>query len=331
MAVSWWQRWIGRPSQVLRAPCCPSQPATARGSLARVDLPAKPSLFAGGFPRSTAPRPGCLPLAARCHGRTERGRLRKANEDQFLITALLDSLPPGISLPLERMRPHPSQGHLFAVADGVCGRSGGELASALAVYLVETFLRETLRRGSFPCPGGKGVLAKLQEAITWADERIFTEGQRRWEVRGMGTTLTLALILDNELFLAHAGDTRCYLLHGGVLSQLTHDHTLVAQMVRHGLLRPEEAARHEFRHALGNVVGGGERGVYVETLRLPLEAGDRLLLCSDGLTELVPDGEILDVLQEAEDPVIACQRLVDQAQEEGGRDDATVVVAFFGE
>jgi protein phosphatase len=146
----------------------------------------------------------------------------------------------------------------------------------------------------------------------------------------MGTTLTLAFVLENELFVAHVGDSRCYLLRGGLLYRLTRDHTLVAEMVRQGLLDPEEAARHNFRHVITNVVGGADPGVQVEMHELPLEAGDRLLLCSDGLTEMVPEEEILALLGGASDPAAACDRLIERANDHGGRDNVTAVAAFLG-
>ena len=102
-------------------------------------------------------------------------------------------------------------------------------------------------------------------------------------------------------------------------------------MVRRGLLDPAAAAQHNFRHVITNVVGGSDPGVQVEMHKLPLEAGDRLLLCSDGLTEMISDEEVLTLLGEAADPATACNRLVDRANDKGGRDNVTVVVAYIGE
>jgi protein phosphatase len=213
----------------------------------------------------------------------------------------------------------------------VGGNKAGERASALALSAIEGFVLDTLNwcahlRGD----AGDQVLAEFQKALKRADQRVYGESQRRPECRGMGTTLTLAFVLENELFVAHVGDSRCYLLRSGLLYRLTSDHTLVAEMVRQGLLDPEEAARHNFRHVITNVVGGSDPGVQVEMHKLPLEAGDRLLLCSDGLTEMVCEDEVLALLGGAADPAAACDRLVGRANANGGRDNVTAVVAFLG-
>jgi len=270
-------------------------------------------------------------LTVRSHGRTDKGRVRGSNEDQFLIATLTKSLQVRTSLPQETLQCGPPQGHLFVVADGVGGNNAGEQASALAVGTIESFVLDTLNwcvhlRGSEE----DRILGEFQKALKRADERVYSESQARPDCRGMGTTLTLAFVLEDELFLAHVGDSRCYLLRNGLLYRLTRDHTLVAEMVRRGLLEPEQAARHNLRHVITNVVGGSDPGVQVEMHKLPLEAGDRLLLCSDGLTEMVPDEEILALLGEAADPATACDRLVDRANDNGGRDNVTVVVALIG-
>jgi protein phosphatase len=145
----------------------------------------------------------------------------------------------------------------------------------------------------------------------------------------MATTLTLACCLGRDLFVAHAGDSRCYLLRRGLLYRLTSDHTLVAEMVRRGALPAEEAAHHAYRHVVVNVVGGSDPGVQVELHKIPLDAGDRLLLCSDGLTEMVREEEILQVLQGETEPAAACDRLIARANEQGGQDNITAVVAHF--
>jgi protein phosphatase len=172
-------------------------------------------------------------------------------------------------------------------------------------------------------------MREFQAALQQADARLFEEAERHGELEGMGTTLTLAFAVDWKLFVAHAGDSRCYLFSDGELRQLTHDHTVVADLVRRGALSPQEATRHPFRRMVTNVLGGNEPGVRVELHRLGLEAGDVLLLCSDGLTEMVPDPEIAAVLADEPEPQQACERLVALANERGGRDNITVVVARF--
>jgi protein phosphatase len=274
-------------------------------------------------------------LAVRSHGRTDKGRVRASNEDQFLIATLTRTLQVQTSLPQDTLQCSPPQGHLLAVADGVGGSNAGEQASALALSAIEGFVLDTLNwcahlRSEAGPRNGEQVLAEFQKALKRADERVYSESQLRPECRGMGTTLTLAFVLEDELFVAHVGDSRCYLLRSGLLYRLTRDHTLVAEMVRRRLLEPGEAARHKLRHVVTNVVGGSDPGVQVEVRKLPLEAGDRLLLCSDGLTEMVSEDEVLALLGGAADPAAACDHLVERANDNGGRDNVTVVVASFG-
>jgi protein phosphatase len=218
------------------------------------------------------------------------------------------------------------------VADGVGGHAGGERASALAVDTVESFVLETLNWcACLKGEDGNQVLADFQRALVRADAKLIQEARQRPELQGMATTLTLAYALDRELFIAHVGDSRCYLLRNNMLYQLTNDHTLVDEMVRHGALKPEEAAHHRLRHVVTNVVGGKDQGVRVEMHKLPLEAKDRILLCSDGLTEMVSDAEILKLLGSTEEAGDSCDRLIERALEAGGKDNVTVIVAEFEE
>ncbi len=281
-----------------------------------------------------APAPQAVPpqpLGVHAHGRTHPGRVRPDNQDQFLIAVLNKSLQVlQTSLSDSPGALSSVVGHLFVVADGVGGSAGGQRASALAVSTIESFMVDTLHwcfrlRG----PEEDRLLTEFQRALQQADDQVCHEARRHPELHGMGTTLTLAYSFGQELFVAHVGDSRCYLLRGGMLYRLTRDHTLVAEMVRRGVLAPEEAAHHTFRHVITNVVGGNDPGVQVELHKLPLEAGDRLLLCSDGLTEMLSEGEILGILQAEEDSEAACERLVARANEEGGKDNVTVVVARF--
>jgi protein phosphatase len=271
-------------------------------------------------------------LKVTASGQTDPGRKRPNNEDQFLIAELgsalrvrQTSLRQG-SVQLGRPR-----GWLLVVADGVGGMAGGEAASALAVGVVEQVLLDTINWCVRLHQGGDSAPAPFERALAAADDRVRSEARRRPELHGMGTTLTLAYIDQREAFIAHVGDSRCYLLRGGVLHRLTRDHTLVEELVRRGVLRPDEAARHNLRNVIVNVVGGNDDGVQVEVNRVPLRPGDRLLLCSDGLTEMVPDAEIQSILNVASDPAHASRRLVERANENGGKDNVTVVVAQFDE
>jgi protein phosphatase len=147
----------------------------------------------------------------------------------------------------------------------------------------------------------------------------------------MATTLTLAFVMNRMLFIAHAGDSRCYLFSRGELHQLTLDHTVAAELKRQGVLSPDGEARHPFRHVVTNLLGGRQPGVQVELHRRDLHPDDIILLCSDGLTEMIPDEGIAVILREEPDPRRACERLVAEANRHGGKDNITVLVAHVEE
>ena len=145
----------------------------------------------------------------------------------------------------------------------------------------------------------------------------------------MGTTLTLAYSLNDVLFVAHVGDSRCYLNRARALYRLTRDHTIVEEMVRRGELTAEEAARHHLRHVITNAVGSDPKDVKVEVHKLVMEGGDRLLLCSDGLTGNALGRANQAALNTEAEPELVCRRLVRPANEAGGRDNITAVVADY--
>ena len=274
-------------------------------------------------------------LAVRSFGMTDCGRVRKNNEDQFFIATLTKSL--GVeqtSLPEENVKRSDKQGHVFAVADGFGGAPAGEHASALAVECIEDFLVNKLKwffrlKG----PEEDKVLAEFQEALRKADDRLFDESAEHPEIDGMGTTLTLAYSLGNILFIAHAGDSRCYLFHDGKLSRMTKDHTLAEALFGKDDCVPSpstEKARRRLSHIITNAIGGSSPGVTAEVHKHTLEAGDLLLLATDGMTREVSDERIAAILQAERDPETASRLLVDEAINAGGRDNVTVIVASYG-
>jgi serine/threonine protein phosphatase PrpC len=216
------------------------------------------------------------------------------------------------------------------VADGVGGSLAGEIASDFTVRSIEEFLLNTLKRFSnLQASEEQAALRDLQNALFQADSRIFEETARHPEWRGMGTTLTMAFAVNWRLFVAHAGDSRCYLHSGGQLQQLTQDHTVTAEMVRQGIISPQSQANNPWRHVVTNIIGGTEQGVRVELHSLDLHVGDVVLLCSDGLTEMVSEEQIAAILQQEMDPQCACERLVSEANKQGGKDNITAIVARF--
>jgi len=191
------------------------------------------------------------------------------------------------------------------------GHRAGELASALAVVAIEQFTLNTFK-WFFDANGAEAqrVLTQFQTALRQADARILEESTAHPELRGMGTTLTMAFQLDAQLCVVHVGDSRAYLYGDNELYQLTHDDTLIAEMLRGGAVQPEQVAQHRLRHVITNVVGGNEAVVNVEAHALEVHAGERLLLCSDGLTEMVTDDAIADVLGSEADPEATCTKLL---------------------
>lgn len=223
------------------------------------------------------------------------GRVRTVNQD----------------LPLERP-------NLYAVADGMGGHVGGEVAARVAV--------ETLDQAFERAPTVEG----LREAFSEANAAVWHESQANTDLRGMGTTLTaVALVGGSEghdvLALANVGDSRAYVFSEGEMTQVTDDHSLAEERMRQGEMTEEEAAVHPQRHILTRALGVSSQ-VDVDMWELELHTGDRLLLCSDGLTNEVGNDEMADILGEVDDPAEAAQRLVDVANGHGGADNITVVV-----
>lgn len=270
-----------------------------------------------------------LPFVVRSFGLSDRGQKRDSNEDCFAIAELARTLQiHHTNLSQSRTSHSYHRGYVFLIADGVGGSQAGEIASGLSVTTIEDFLLNTLRRFSnLQVSEEQGALRALQDALCHADSRIFEETVKHPEWEGMGTTLTMAFAVNWRLFVAHAGDSRCYLYSSGKLQQLTQDHTVIAELARSGMISAEKAVGHPWRHFVTNIVGGTKRGVQVELHSLDLHSNDVLLLCSDGLTEMVPEELITAVLHQEHDPQRACERLIAEANRRGGNDNITVIVA----
>ncbi len=210
-------------------------------------------------------------------------------------------------------------GPLYGVADGMGGHAGGDVAARTAVDALQTAFERQ--------PTVEGFLAAVQEA----NKAVWDRGRAEWDLRGMGTTLTVAaLIKDPEndvdrLALVNVGDSRAYLLRDGVLEQLTTDHSVAEELVARGELTPGQAAQHPQRHILTRALGVAPV-VEVDAWELVPQVGDRYLICSDGLSNEVDEGIIKTILVSTENPAQAAEELVRAANEEGGNDNVTVVV-----
>lgn len=237
-------------------------------------------------------------------GLSDIGQVRSSNQDAYLIRN-------------ERL--------LWVVADGMGGHAGGDIASRLTI---EAFVHELARQPSRESPAEHERF--LRAATEDANTRIQTEGDRNPELRSMGTTLVAVSLADAQepvAHILHVGDSRAYLYREGQLQQLTQDHSVVEDFVRRGLLTHEQAAVHPKRHALTRAVGI-DRIVEPDYAPTPLHPGDLLLLCTDGLTKMLSDGEIATCLSEhGLDPARCCQILVQESNRRGGQDNVTVIVA----
>jgi PPM family protein phosphatase len=271
------------------------------------------------------------PLVAECFGLSDPGRCRSNNEDQFLVAVLDKALKVlQTSLPQPRTRHSTDRSYLLVVADGMGGEAAGEEASALALSSVEDYVLDALKWFSCCQPRDDDeVVTEFRDAISRAHQRVCFQSHERPEQHGMGTTLTLAHSVNDTLFVAHVGDSRAYLYREGILHQLTRDHTLVEDLLRQGAIKPEEAATHRWRHVITSSVGSDAKQIRIDIHRLHLSAGDLVLLCSDGLTEMVPRQEICEVLESEGNPERWCRDLVERANAAGGKDNITVVIGRY--
>ncbi|MEJ7824122.1 MAG: Stp1/IreP family PP2C-type Ser/Thr phosphatase [Solirubrobacteraceae bacterium] len=224
---------------------------------------------------------------------SDTGRMRRTNEDSYFARA-----------------------PIFVVADGMGGAQAGEVASRVAIEAFEQGVDET------SAPSAEQVLA---ERVLKANARIYEMSQASQERAGMGTTITAALVGDHDVAIAHVGDSRAYRLRDGAFERLTEDHSLVEEMRRRGQLTAQEADEHPQRSIITRALGP-EPDVLVDTSSWRGIAGDVYLLCSDGLTSMVAEGRVADVVRDAADLSDAGRRLIAAANDAGGRDNITVVL-----
>jgi PPM family protein phosphatase len=261
------------------------------------------------------------PIKLKVFGRTDVGQVREHNEDNFLISDLTTKSR-GLREE-DRQRTVDRSGNLFAVCDGMGGAAAGEVASQMAVDLIYDLMT------TVPTPRSRDDLARnLVRAVEEAGLRIYNEARADRTRRGMGTTATVAALIDARLFLAQVGDSRGYLLRGEQLVQVTRDQSLVNQLIEAGQLTEEEAETFEHNNIILQALGTSET-VQVDLTYVDLRAGDTLLLCSDGLSGMIRDSELRDVLLTLREPMEACRELTSRANAAGGHDNITVLVIQF--
>jgi serine/threonine protein phosphatase PrpC len=241
--------------------------------------------------------------------RTDTGRVRGNNEDSF-------GSEPKLSL--------------FVVSDGMGGAEHGEVASAMAVAAIVNHCRNARGDDGLPAEGESRpdlspATNRLVSAIRQAHREIFERSASDPSLKGMGATVVAALVNGEKLSVAHVGDSRVYRLRGETFEQLTRDHSLVAEQVRLGLLTDEQAADSHLQTILTRALGHSEN-VEVDADEHPIEEGDTFLLCSDGLSRMVPDAAIARAIQQAPNAQAAADALIDLANEAGGEDNITAIV-----
>ncbi|MEM6991862.1 MAG: protein phosphatase 2C domain-containing protein [Myxococcota bacterium] len=272
-------------------------------------------------------------VSAEAAGRTDIGRVRENNQDQFLIASLERSLlVEGSSFPAQagtRLSDTP-QGRLFIVADGIGGHGGGEVASAVAIdamaHYAFAMMPWVLRRG---IQDVEALVAGLEQALRNAQARLRRVAKRKNLPEKLGTTLTMAYVRWPDAVFLHVGDSRAYLFRDGDMVRLTQDHTLAEKLVESQAMSREEAERSHFSHVLVNAVGGGSDALEVEVHKIVLQQDDKLLLCSDGLSGYVDEDAIAAKVRSDAPVDEIVGDLIDLANEAGGRDNITAVVARF--
>lgn len=263
-------------------------------------------------------------IQLRLFGRTDVGQVREHNEDNFIVADLTKNQR-GVMDP-ERNVPLGSRGMVLGVCDGMGGAAAGEVASQLAVDIIF----QKMVGGDAPS-SRDDLASRLVQAIEAAGLRIFSEAKLDRTRRGMGTTSTVAALVDDHLFIGQVGDSRAYILRGDKLVQATRDQSLVNQLIEAGQLTEEEAETFEHNNIILQALGTSD-SVQVDLTFVELKRGDTLLLCSDGLSGMVRNEEIREVLRAVDDPHEACKVLIDRANQAGGHDNVTVVISkFLGE
>jgi len=234
--------------------------------------------------------------------KTDKGNVRDSNQDAYAVGEFSDEVVWSV------------------VCDGMGGAAGGNIASALAVKVISDKInasyRDQMRDGS--------IKNMLDSALTAANIEVFDFAEAQPELRGMGTTVVCAIVRDNQAYIAHAGDSRAYVINNGSIRQITTDHSMVQDLLLRGKITPEEAEHHPNKNIITRAVGV-DKGIEIDFEQIDLDDKDTLLLCTDGLSNYVSNEEMLELMSDGKHYAFA-DRLVKKANENGGGDNITVVV-----
>jgi PPM family protein phosphatase len=290
----------------------------------------------GEYTPSKAEVPPPRPVSAQVHvdlaALSDPGKVRANNEDHYLVVrferaleTLLTNLPAG-----QVPRHFAETGYGMCVADGLGGQAAGEVASRVALT---TFVNLALHAPDWIMrindEGAKEFMRRMSERYGMVDAILREQAGEDPTLAGMATTMTLAISVGPDLFLTHIGDSRAYLFRGDTLHQLTRDHTLLQGLIDLGIVRPEDASRHRLKHSLTRALGGGKDPRGPEVQQVALANGDQVLLCTDGLTDMVCAKSITAILLSSKSSDDACRALVETALSNGGLDNVTAVLARY--
>lgn len=238
--------------------------------------------------------------------KTSRGRIREINQDFYYISDGLD---------------YP----LFIIADGMGGHKAGEVASKMAVEIISSTLERDISKLKLK---DDYIVKSIKDSIWRANEEIYKKAQESQECHGMGTTVTLAWDIRDKIYIGHVGDSRAYILRNKELVQITEDHSLVEELIKNGSISREEARYHPQKNVITRAVGTSE-DIRVDIIVKEKLEGDILLLCTDGLTNMLNDEEIKELLLVNEDIQKACDYLVQRSNDKGGFDNISVVAIKY--
>jgi protein phosphatase len=262
---------------------------------------------------------------------THAGKVREKNEDQYLVVRLSRSLELLMtSMPASRPPDKLAEyGYGMVVADGMGGAAAGEVASRMAANLLIKLVMDAASIRRIDEVEAEALKDRMEGYYNAIHSELVTQGAINPAIEGMGTTLTITYSFGTDLFIAHAGDSRAYMFREGQLRQLTRDHTVAQRLADQGEIPQEAVSKHRMRHILTNVLGGHDGPIITELQQLQLLEGDRLMLCSDGLTDMVKDADIVNVLRDIKSSQEACNALLNLALDAGGKDNITIAMARY--
>lgn len=245
-------------------------------------------------------------------GKTNIGLLRKINEDAFYYQKQYKCGKP----------------YLCIIADGMGGHNAGEVASRMAVNEINEFIEKNLNEQEYN--NLKDYEDLIKKAFLHANEKVYKKSMDSKECIGMGTTLTVILIIENNMIIGHVGDSRVYIIRNESMERITSDHSYVAELIKNGTIKPEEASKHPQKNLITRAIGTGEK-IDVDINVFGIKNGDNILMCTDGLSNMLDEDEILNIVKSDKKLEERCSELIDLANNKGGYDNITVIIVEIDE